>query len=260
MSIVLHLGCTSPRTTICRFAALLAASLSFGCATESAATPRLPRFSTDGFAVPGAPAEAEWAEWGAHAASTTVAPSASQDEWGGHRGSGRADPGHVTLLVGVREMEKDTWDPLEDQTVGAIEFDKCDPATGHGYEIGVAYSKDDDHVDLGGVDVDVDAKTIELYGGYRYTFRAADDGYHPYVGLGLAVINAELEASALGASDSEDDTSPGAYVRMGVTYDIGERMRVGLDYRHLFGTDIDIEGVDGNANFDQLALTLGWAF
>jgi hypothetical protein len=36
-----------------------------------------------------------------------------------------------------------------------------------------------------------------------------------------------------------------------VAFDLGERTRLGLDYRHMFLTDIDIGGLD-DVDYDQL--------
>lgn len=271
MSIVVRLRRAPSRGMAVVVASLLGA-LPAGCATAPGSVAmRVPVIGRDGSAAPGdgpaasaAPSGSAWSEWGSTADAAPAAGSGAAQDWRGRHVSSQADPRHVTLLVGARQMEKDTWIPVENQTAFGLEFDETDLATGHGYEFGVAYSDDDDSEDLLGVDLDIEGETAEVYGGYRYTFRAGEEGYHPYVGLGVSVIRAEFEGSVLGVSASDDDVSPGAYVRAGIGWDVGTRMRIGLDYRHLFATDIDLDlgggSVDGNANFDQLALSLGWAF
>lgn len=162
---------------------------------------------------------------------------------------------HVTFLVGERMLDEDDWDPVEDQWAGGVEVDGTDPDSGHGYEVGMTYSRDDD--DDG--PVDVEGNTFDVYGGYRYTFRPDERAIHPYLSAGLAVIRAEAEVDTPVGNNSDDDISPGAYVRAGIAFDLSEQFRLGVDYRHMFLTDVDIGGIS-DVDFDQLMLTLGFAF
>ena len=189
------------------------------------------------------------------------------------------DDEHITLLLGERFLDEDDWDPVEDQLAGGVEYDAYDHDTGNGFEVGGIYSQNDDEV--GGVDVD--AYTAEAYGGFRHTFNPDDDhdgvrrdrngdgvvddrddaydddddlDVHPYLSAGLAVIRAEVDTDP---GSGDDDTSPGAYLRAGLAFDVGDSTRLGLDYRHMFLTDVDI-GPIGDVDYDQLMLTLGFAF
>ena len=165
------------------------------------------------------------------------------------------DSRHLTLLLGERQLDDDDWDPVEDQLAGGVEVDGTDPSTGHGYEIGMTYSQDDD--DIGPVDVTGD--TLDVYGGYRHTFRLESREIHPYLSAGLALIRAQVEVDGPINNNDEDDISPGAYVRAGIGFDLSDRTRLGVDYRHMFLTDVDIGGIS-DADFDQIMLTLGFAF
>lgn len=182
------------------------------------------------------------------------------------------DDRHFTVLIGERQLDDDEWDPVEDQFAGGIAFDASDSDSGHGFEIGTTYSSDDDDVGP----VDVEGNIFEIYGGYRYTFdldrdnddvHDADDmddddfedDFHPYLGAGGALIRGEVDIDTPGGGDSDDDFSPGAYIRAGVGYDITEEFRLGLDYRHMFLTDMDIASID-DADFDMFMLTLGFDF
>jgi hypothetical protein len=200
-----------------------------------------------------APDAGEW-----HTASR--APSIVQDEWGG--GGSSSGTRYVTLLGGTRSMDGD-WAPVDDQDTFGIELDETDPATGDGWEVGLLYASDDGSVfdpffGFGNVSLDVD--TIEVYSGWRRTFRAMQDGYHPYVAAGLAVLWTEVEASAAGVRVDDDDVVPALYIRLGVLFDLGPGTRLGVDYRHVFADDLDFAGVDIDTDYDQVLLTLGWAF
>jgi opacity protein-like surface antigen len=196
-----------------------------------------------------APAAGEWTAASLRPEAAVAEPASPQGAFSGM--SSR----HVTFLVGERQLDDDDWDPVEDQLATGVEVDGTDPDSGHGYEFGLTYSQDDDDVGP----VDVEASTFDVYGGYRYTFQPGDQGIHPYVSAGLAVIYGNVELDGPGASPDDDDTSPGAYVRAGIGFDLTENARLGIDYRHLFFTDVDIFGIS-DADFDQFMLTLGFAF
>jgi len=183
------------------------------------------------------------------------------------------DDRHFTVMLGERQLDDDEWDPVEDQLAVGLAFDARNSSTGHGFEIGTTYSQDDD--DDG--PVDVDGNVFEIYGGYRYTFNLDfdhdghdahdddlddddfDDRLHPYLGAGGSLLRAEVEVDGPGGDDSDDDFSPAAYIRAGVGYDLSEEFRLGLDYRHLFLSDVDIGSID-DVDFDMFMLTLGFDF
>ena len=179
------------------------------------------------------------------------------------------DERHFTVLIGERQLDDDEWDPVDDQFAGGIAFDMSDSDSGHGFEIGTTYSSDDD--DDG--PVDFEGNIFEIYGGYRYTFDLDrfdddaddmddddfEDNFHPYAGAGGAILRGEAEIDTPGGGASDDDISPGAYIRAGVAYDLSEEFRLGLDYRHLFLSDMDIGSID-DADFDMFMLTLGFDF
>lgn len=156
---------------------------------------------------------------------------------------------HVSLLGGGRWLDKD-WDPIDKQLTYGLEVDESEAASGNGYEVGALYAHDED---------DIEATTYELYGGYRYTFGDATQDVHPFLSLGVSALNSELELG-----DSDDDTIFGAYARAGLLWDVSERVRLGLDYRHLFAQDFEWEvgGVEVSADgdYDQVLLSLGFEF
>lgn len=205
----------------------LAAAVSAGCATGAAAIPG----SLD-------PSRA-----------TLAAPAPAAPGVGGRWIS------HVSLLGGGRWLEKSDWEPLEHQLLGGLELDESFAATGNGYEAGFLYAEDED---------DLESTSYELYGGYRYTFRAAEEGLHPFVSLGLSAQKCELEASVAGVNDTDDDTVVGAYARAGLLWDLSERVRLGLDYRRFISGDLDFEllgsDVQANSDYDQVVLSLGFEF
>ena len=157
----------------------------------------------------------------------------------------------ITLYFGQRSLDEDDWSPIEDQPTFGVEFAQEKPGSAIGWEIGLMGSYDDDTV----AGFDVEGSTSELYGGVRKSF--LEGSVHPYVGGGLAFINGSVEVSGVG---DDDDSSPAAYAHGGVDFAVSELVHLGLDLRVLFGSELTIGGVDGDADYGQLALTLGFAF
>jgi hypothetical protein len=84
------------------------------------------------------------------------------------------DDQHITLLIGERWLDRgrlgsgrETSSPAASSTTPTT----TTPATA--FEVGGIYSQDDDEVGF----VDVDADTLEAYGGFRHTFNPDDDDH-----------------------------------------------------------------------------------
>jgi opacity protein-like surface antigen len=225
--------------------ALLVAS---GCASQAAAplafhAPKLTDEPIEAtadaqpLALEGAPDTA------AGAAEVTHAQAASTDPLSDR---------HVTLLLGGRHLDGNKADNLDvdNQFMLGLGLDMSDPQTGNGFEAGFEGSGEDSTV--GGQDVEM--RLFDIYGGYRKTFHPDDAQVHPYLGGGLALVHGKLDVGP----DDDDDTL-GGYVRAGVGFDVSDQVRLGIDYRHLWA-DLDFFGDGFDADFDQLALSLAFAF
>lgn len=179
---------------------------------------------------------------------------------------------HISFFIGRRNYSDGSLDQnfsgggqldMKDSGFKGLETDGCDPRTGHGYEFGIIYAYQTDGEGGGGFG-DYELVTDEIYGGYRHTFRTAepDACWHPYVGVGLEVIRAHFDSP--GFEPYNDDASALAgYARIGMTWDVGHRFRLGLDARELVGTnDFTMGTPDGTSQADvdnqQVAFTIGY--
>lgn len=165
------------------------------------------------------------------------------------------DVGHLSLLLGARSLDEDDWSPVEDQFSLGAEFDWTGAGSALGFEVGLSGSAEDDHTRSAGVGVDVEVELLEAYGGVRWSF--GEEQLRPYVGGGLSYVEAQVEAEAGGASASDDDGSVGLYVHGGFQLDVSRHVIVGLDARALLGTDLDLAGASGDADYLQLAALVG---
>jgi opacity protein-like surface antigen len=167
------------------------------------------------------------------------------------RGSNSMEPrGQLAIYLGARGLDQGLWSPVEDQGVFGFEYAHQDSPEGFGWEVGLTGSGDEGKF----AGLDVRGRTGEVYGGVRKFF--GTDTVRPYLGGGLSAIRAELD---VGGSD-DSDTSLAAYLHAGVEFLISPTFFLGIDIRGLFGSSIDIGGVNGDADYGQGAFTFGWRF
>lgn len=157
----------------------------------------------------------------------------------------------VSLYLGQRSLDEDDYAPVDKQATLGVEYARETAGSVIGWEVGLMASGDED--DVGGFNVK--GSTGELYGGIHKSFGTGT--VRPYVGAGLAYIGSKVEVSGVG---DDDDSSAAGYAHAGVTFDLGPSFFLGLDARLLFGSDLEIAGVNTDADYGQLALVLGFAF
>ena len=234
--------------------AALAAVASSGCAAPTPRNPDL-HLTAAASAPVDAPAASTWSEWSP--SSPALAPAAAFVTPASPAPLRVGGPwiSHITVLGGGRWLDKDDWEPLEEQLVFGLQLDEAEAGDGNGYEIGVLYADDEDNIE---------ATTYEGFVGYRHTFREDTEAWHPFVSAGLSAVWGEVELPAPGSNPGDDDYIFGVYARAGLLWDVSERVRLGLDYRHLFAQDYELElagqDVEKSGDNDQVLLSLGFEF
>lgn len=165
----------------------------------------------------------------------------------------------VSLVAGYRSLDGD-FSPVEDQLAYGVELDVRQPGEWLGFELGLYQSTDSSSKDLGGIDpVDFDGSTNEFSIGGRWYYDDLFAGFEPYIGIGLSVIWACYESSAVGGGDKDTDMSPALYGRAGLLKSLGD-FAIGLEYRCTFLSDLDIDGQSTSADYGQLGLVFGYSF
>ena len=164
------------------------------------------------------------------------------------------------MLLGGRSFDEDDWEPVEDQGVIGLEVNVGKTGSFVSGEFGIAYSsEDDDAFDPILGQVDLTAEFLEVYGGVRFSPPTGD--IRPYLGVGVSLINADLEVDVpFVGSASDDDTSAAGYIHGGVLFLVGGSFELGLDLRYLFASDLEFGGVSGDADYLQLAFVFGFKF
>ncbi len=172
--------------------------------------------------------------------------------------------GHVNFFLGQKSLDKDDWEPVEDQPeFGAVMSFGQDDWPIH-IAVDVLGSADDASMFdplLG--DVDLTAATFEVCVGVRKIW--VKNSLHPYVGGGLALVGAAAELDSDFGDEDADDSGVGAWVGGGVFWRLGKRFNIGGDLRWS-NAEVDLDFGDGLVTPDLkaggvhagLLLGFGW--
>jgi hypothetical protein len=162
------------------------------------------------------------------------------------------------VLLGGRTMDNSSWEPVDDQGVLGFDFVARGLAGNHfGLEFGTMWS----HDEVGSTELMMG----EFYAGGRFTLLDAGDSTNrvlPYVSGGGTLIGGEVTQGNLSADDSY---TAGYYFRAGIDFRVTPDFGIGLDYRHVGGTETDLEfgGIgqpNGDFDYDQIGLTFSFFF
>jgi hypothetical protein len=164
--------------------------------------------------------------------------------------------GNANFALGVRTLgDDDFWEPVEEHLVlgVTVDFGK----EGWPIQLAVGAYGSSDEEDFGGAEIT--GSVGELSFGVLKVWKHSG-GLKPYVGGGVSAVNAEGEADIGPFSIDDDDTSPGLYGQGGIAWRLGERFNLGFDARILLGTDVELFGVEGDADYFQVGVLLGWGW
>jgi len=166
--------------------------------------------------------------------------------------------GNANFVLGGRALDEDFWSPVDSQAVVGVTVDFGREGWPVHLETGIQGSADDDDLFDVGL-VKLTGSVAELSFGVNKTWKPKGN-VRPFLGGGLASVTARLEAETPLGDVDDEDTSGGVYVHGGVFWRLGERFNIGLDGRILVGTDITLFGAEGDADYAQFGLVLGWGW
>lgn len=172
-----------------------------------------------------------------------------------------SDDAAFDIVFGSRAYGADDWAPLEDQWSYGLRVSRRFSASDFGWELGLSMSSDSE-VLSDGVDVyDFELEFVELSGGLRW-MPMLESPVRPYIATGVSWQDVELTVTDLfsGLQGSAGDSSSGLYISAGLTLSTGGIWRIGADYRRVFGTGIEANGVEGDVDYGQLGAFFGFGF
>jgi len=174
------------------------------------------------------------------------APSWSAGDW----------TGNVNFTLGVKALDDDDWEPVEDQVELGINVDFGRIEWPINIAIAIVGSRAEEHAVIQGINVDADGSTGELRFGVRKIWQPTQT-MRPFLGGGLALISAELDGRALGLSVNDDDTGFGIWINGGVYWTLGNSFNLGLEFGYSKG-EVTLFDEDGDAGGGHAALLLGY--
>ena len=195
--------------------------------------------------------------WGASLALVLplVGCAASQVGDGGRRYPYSAT--HISATIGQRSFEDSMWEPVDDHPLLGLGVEVQPSKSWVALDFAAHYGEDDTSRVVGGLgNVELGIESWELSAGLYKELRFGDFPIRPYLGGGLAFlsVDAAITDSAGATLFSDDDTTFAPYARVGLLFDLYEGGQLGLDLRHLTAGDVDVGGVELDADYTQLAL------
>lgn len=168
-------------------------------------------------------------------------------------GTSRSVESRVSFLLGGRSMEDGRlWDSFDDQVAFGVEY-----ARGWVHEWGTLGFEVGANAAYRSNLSDTDGEILDVRGGLRFARRypyLRSKSLHVYVGTGVALVHADLD----GFGFDDDDTAGGLYAHGGVRLDVGRGISLGVDASLVRGTDIEFNGVEGDADSTQIAFVASW--
>jgi opacity protein-like surface antigen len=160
--------------------------------------------------------------------------------------------GNVNFLLGQKSLDSDDWTPLEDQLAFAVMFDfKQD-----NWPVSIALDllgSYDEQTELG---VKFEATTSEFDAGVRKIWEVSDGTIKPYIGGGIAFVNAEIKATDF-VTVSDDDNAVGYWLNGGIYWTLNQHFNLGFDLRYS-DAGVTLVGFDVEAGGSTAGIFLGY--
>ncbi len=168
--------------------------------------------------------------------------SASANEW----------TGNVNFFLGQKTLDKEDWDFINKQPEFGVlvDFKQQDWPVSIAIDI---LGSSDDGTESG---VLIEGQTSEINIGVRKIWVTPGSSIKPYIGGGVALINAEIKATGF-TSISEDDNGTGIWLGGGIYWTLGQTFNIGLDLRYS-QADVTLFGETGEAGGTHAGLMLGY--
>jgi len=169
--------------------------------------------------------------------------------------------GNINGFFGMKYLDEDDWEPLEEQTEFSVKLDFKQQNWPVSIAIDLLGSSDEStllyyYPAYGYIPIEVEVKTSELCLGVRKTW----DHFatvRPFIGGGLAMINADIEGEAYGLSVSDDDDAMGYWIEGGIYWTLAEHFNIGFNVRWS-KAEVTIYGVEAEAGGTHGGLLLGY--
>jgi opacity protein-like surface antigen len=151
--------------------------------------------------------------------------------------------GNVNAFLGQKTLDKDDWEPADEQAEFGVLVDFKPREWPVSIAIDLLASVDE--VIVAGVTLE--ASTSEFDVGIRKVWQVAGSSIRPYIGGGIAFVGAEIKETSF-TNISVDDSGTGIWLNGGVYWTLGQNFNLGLQLRYsqadvtFFGTEVEAGG------------------
>ena len=168
--------------------------------------------------------------------------------------------GNFNFLAGARQVDEDTWSPVDTHTYIGFELDVSPPKWPVSLTTGLHFSVQEKRDSTQSLEEAMNI--VELSVGVKKLW-APLPRMRPYVGGGPSLIlNAHFEIDPITLDmDTNDGGSFGFYLAGGILWRVGSgdaRFNVGFDVRLLRGADASFAQRSGSLDYEQLAVLAGF--
>jgi len=168
--------------------------------------------------------------------------------------------GNVQFLIGQRYLG-DVWSPLDEPMMFGMNIDFA-PASSP-VHVALGFSMAWDKQDVG---TPVFGKTGDLQNGFfefstGFVWLPVKKAFvRPYLGAGVLILGAGVGSNFDFWDAGDGDHSFGFYANGGVFFKVGESFNIGFDGRVVRGTEVTLSGQEGDADYEQVSMLIGFSF
>ena len=135
--------------------------------------------------------------------------------------------GNINAFLGTKQLDKDDWEPLEEQSEFGVMVDF--KKTNWPVSIAIDFLTSSDDATINGIDIE--GKTTEFAFGIRKIINTSSN-LKLFIGGGLANISAELSAQYPWDKTSDDDSAIGFWLGVGTYWTFAKHFNLGLHFRY----------------------------
>ena len=174
-------------------------------------------------------------------------------------GTASADmSGNVQFLVGQRWLDSDEWAPVDQPPMFGVEVDFAPAEAPVRVAVGAQMSSDSDSTATfpGG---NHDVGFFEISAGFLW-HPLRKGVVRPYIGAGVLTMLVGIDNDTVWFGANETDQSFGFYGNLGVFFKVGDSFNIGVDGRIVTSTNFRLFGVETDADYEQVALLMGFSW
>ena len=173
--------------------------------------------------------------------------------------------GNVQFLIGQRYLSDDFWKPLDSPSNFGIEIDFAPVSSPVHVALGVIVAAESGTATVttpffGETSGSIDTRFFEFSAGFLW-HPVKKAIVRPYLGAGALTLTAANSSDwGIFSSNSDSDQSFGFYGNAGIFFKVGDSFNIGLDGRIVRGTKITLGGLEGDADYEQVNMLLGFSW